>query len=137
MCLCANCHKTVHFKTIKPSDIDLFGNYYKRVVDNYKHEIQQNIQNFKFKIKDANNPLGKNFEYGEAWKKYLIHIYALSKKGNITKTINLAQSVGVNTRNTRKSLQILLKKGLIVIKGEHNNRTIHITEKGEKELEMK
>jgi len=42
----------------------------------------------------------------------------------------LAEHVGVNTRNTRKNIQKLIAKGMISINGEHNNRTIVLTEKG-------
>lgn len=45
----------------------------------------------------------------------------------------LADSVGVNTRNTRKNIQKLIAEGLISINGEHNNRTITLTEKGSKQ----
>ena len=55
-------------------------------------------------------------------------------KGKKVKTLNLAQSVGVNTRNTRKNIQILVNKGLIRIEGIHNNRIFKITNRGKDEL---
>ena len=79
--------------------------------------------------------LNYQYGYGEAWKKYLTHITNLSKEGKKVKTLTLAESVGVNTRNTRKNIQKLIAKGLISINGEHNNRTIILTEKGKKESE--
>ena len=39
----------------------------------------------------------------------------------------------IDARNTRKNIQKLIAKGLISINGEHNNRTIILTEKGNKE----
>ena len=71
--------------------------------------------------------------YGEAWKKYLFHINKLIDEGKKVQTKILAESVGVNTRNTRKNIQKLIAKGIISINGEHNNRTILLTEKGRNE----
>ena len=133
VCLCANCHKTVHFKNFKLSDISILGNDYKREVDNYKYGIQQNIQKFELKLTAVNNPLGKGYGYGEAWKKYLLHISKLSTEGKRIKTLNIAKSVGVNSRNVRKNILILLNKGFIRIDGENNNRTIYLTKKGREE----
>ncbi|TET56702.1 MAG: hypothetical protein E3J52_11445 [Promethearchaeota archaeon] len=135
VCLCVNCHKTIHFKNIESIATELFSSDYKRRIKIYKHEIQQNIQNFDLKPIVIINPLGKEFEYGDVWKKYLLHIFELSKEGKKIKTLNLAESVGVNSRNTRKNIQDLVNKGLITIEGVHNNRTISLTEKGKKELE--
>jgi Mn-dependent DtxR family transcriptional regulator len=67
------------------------------------------------------------------WKKYLLHIAKLLGEGKTVQTKTLAESVGVNTRNTRKNIQKLIAKGLIAITGEHTNRTIFLTEKGRKE----
>ncbi len=78
--------------------------------------------------------LKNHFGYGEAWKKYLLHISKLLNEGQTVHTKTLAESVGVNTRNTRKNIQKLITKGLISINGEHNNRTIILTEKGRTEL---
>ena len=78
----------------------------------------------------------REFRYGEAWKKYLSHITKLLNEGKEVQTKNLAESVGVNARNTRKNIQKLITKGLISINGEHNNRTIILTEKGRTELEI-
>ena len=52
----------------------------------------------------------------------------------MVQTKPLAESVGVNTRNTRKNIQKLIAKGMISINGEHNKRTIILTEEGEKEV---
>jgi len=134
VCLCANCHKTVHVKNITSIPTNIFRDDYKTQIKIYKHEIQQNIQNFELKLKKIIDPLEKTYEYGEAWKKYLMHIFKLSKEIKNIKTLNLAECVGGNSRNTRKNIQKLLNKGLITIEGEHNNRTIKLTEKGRKEL---
>lgn len=53
----------------------------------------------------------------------------------MVQTKTLAESVGVNTRNTRKNIQKLIAKGMISINGEHNNRAIILTEKGVNESE--
>ena len=74
------------------------------------------------------------YGYGEAWKKYLSHINKLLDEGKMVQTKTLAESVGVNTRNTRKNIQKLIAKRMISINGEHNKRTILLTEKGEKEV---
>ena len=78
----------------------------------------------------GNESLIYQYGYGEAWKKYLTHINKLLSEGKDVQTKNLAQSVGVNTRNTRKNIQKLIAKGMISIYGEHNKRTIVLTEKG-------
>ncbi len=84
----------------------------------------------KLSEKHVNGSLKYQYGYGEAWKKYLTHITKLLNEGKEVQTKNLAQSVGVNTRNTRKNIQKLIAKGLISINGEHNNRTIILTENG-------
>lgn len=88
----------------------------------------------KLSKKHVNGSLKYQYGYGEAWKKYLTHITKLLNEGKEVQTKNLAQSVGVNTRNTRKNIQKLIAKGLISINGEHNNRTIILTENGLNEL---
>ncbi|MFX1365138.1 MAG: hypothetical protein ACFFCE_17925 [Promethearchaeota archaeon] len=135
VCLCTNCHKTVHIKNLNSIPTGIFGDDFKTQIKIYKDEIQQNIQNFELKPKKIKDPLQKKYEYGEAWKKYLTHIFKLSKENKNIKTLNLANSVGVNSRNTRKNIQKLLNRGLITIEGVHNNRIIKLTEKGRKELE--
>ncbi len=67
------------------------------------------------------------------WKKYLLHISKLLNEEQTVHTKTLAESVGVNTRNTRKCIQKLLNKGLITINGVHINRAISLTEKGKNE----
>jgi len=83
--------------------------------------------------KSVINNSNYQYGYGEAWKKYLTHITKLLGEGKEVQTKNLAESVGVNTRNTRKNIQKLIAKGLISINGEHNKRTVILTVKGEKE----
>ena len=94
----------------------------------------ENQARFETIEKGMNSNLNYQYDYGEAWKKYLTHITKLLNEGKRVQTLTLAESVGVNTRNTRKNIQKLIAKGLIVITGEHNNRTIFLTEKGRKEL---
>ena len=102
-----------------------------------KFQIEQNIQNFKYRFHKLKDPLQKEYEYGEAWKKYLFHIFKLGNENIEIKTLNLARNIGLNTRNTRKNIQKLLAKGLISIKGENNNRRLVITEKGKKALKIR
>ena len=78
----------------------------------------------------VNGKLKYQYGYGEAWKKYLLHIAKLTNDGRTVHTKTLAESVGVNTRNTRKTIQKLLNKGLISITGVHNNRSISLTKEG-------
>lgn len=78
----------------------------------------------------VNGKLKYQYAYGEAWKKYLSHINKLLNEGKMVQTKTLAESVGVNTRNTRKNIQKLIVKGMISINGEYNNRIIALTEKG-------
>ena len=54
---------------------------------------------------NMNENLKFQYRYGEAWKKYLSHISKLLNEGKKVQTKNLAESVGINTRNTRKSIQ--------------------------------
>ena len=66
----------------------------------------------RLEIKLQNRVLQKSREqqtaYGEAWKKYLYHINKLINEGKRVQTKILAESVGVNTRNTRKNIQKLI-----------------------------
>jgi len=80
--------------------------------------------------KNLHENLKYQYGYGEAWKKYLSHINKLLNEGKMVQTKTLAESVGVNTRNTRKNIQKLIAKGMISINGEHNNRAIILTKKG-------
>ena len=86
-----------------------------------------------FNEKNVTGNLEFQYGYGEAWKKYLSNIANLLNEGKKVQTKTLAESVGVNTRNTRKNIQKLISKGLILITGENNNRTITLTEKGRKQ----
>jgi len=95
-----------------------------------KKEIETRVE---FSVKEVKGNLNYQYGYGEAWKKYLLHISKLLNEGQTVHTKTLAESVGVNTRNTRKCIQKLLNKGLITINGVHNNRAISLTEKGRKE----
>jgi len=92
-----------------------------------KKEIETRVE---FSVKEVKGNLNYQYGYGEAWKKYLLHISKLLNEGQTVHTKTLAESVGVNTRNTRKCIQKLLNKGLITINGVHNNRAISLTEKG-------
>ena len=98
-----------------------------------KIEIQARIETIE---KRVNSNLNYQYGYGEAWKKYLTHITKLLNEGKRVQTKTLAESVGVNTRNTRKNIQKLIAKGMISINGEHNNRAIILTEKGRTESKI-
>ena len=77
-----------------------------------------------------------NIEYGyrEAWMKYLVHIAKLTEDKTITRTKDIAESVGVITRNVRKNLVNLVNKELVIISGENNDRHVILSEKGLEEL---
>ena len=111
--------KTHKQKILTPVNLQLSENKYDEII------IGFNKQNSSITLKNQ-------FGYGEAWKKYLLHIEKLLNKGNTVHTKTLADIVGINTRNTRKGIQKLLNKGLITITGVHNNRTITLTENGRK-----
>lgn len=156
ICLCGTCHNMVearHFKEnlseiVEGKDLQGVKSFYEKLnrnINNYSFPKQlekkvnyrtQVIQNKLAKLKkiESGAPLKESIEYqtayGEAWKKYLFHINKLRNEGKRVQTKILAESVGVNTRNTRKNIQKLISKGLISIEGEHNNRTILLTEKG-------
>ena len=74
------------------------------------------------------------YRYGEAWMKYLLHIAKLTEQKIIVRTKDVAESVGVITRNVRKNLVKLINEELITISGEYNNRHIILSEKGLKAL---
>jgi predicted transcriptional regulator len=105
-------------------------------IDSINLKIDINNKNYLLKPLDFKQFQNIEYGYGEAWKKYLSHITKLLSEGKEVQTKNLAESVGVNTRNTRKNIQKLITKGLISINGEHNNRTIILTEKGRTELKI-
>jgi len=111
--------KNYKFKTQK--------NLYKKVL-----KIAQELE-IKLQTKDLQESREYKTAYREAWKKYLYQINKLIDEGKRVQTKILAENVGVNTRNTRKNIQKLIAKGLISIDGEHNNRTILLTEKGKEE----
>jgi len=52
----------------------------------------------------------------------------------MVRTKTLAESVGVLTINTPTNIRKLINKGLIIINGVYNNRTITLTENGRKEM---
>jgi len=159
VCLCGTCHKMAearHFEEnmseiIKGKDLDELKTYYDRLSRNintynfpkqlekkvnYKTQvIKDKLERLEIKLqtKDLQESREYKTAYGEAWKKYLYQINKLIDKGKRVQTKILAENVGVNTRNTRKNIQKLIAKGLISIDGEHNNRTILLTEKGKKE----
>jgi len=103
---------------------------------NYKTQvIRDKLERLEIKLqtKDLQESREYKTAYREAWKKYLYQINKLIDEGKRVQTKILAENVGVNTRNTRKNIQKLIAKGLISIDGEHNDRTILLTEKGKEE----
>ena len=156
ICLCGTCHNMVearHFKEniskiVESKDLHELKTFYEnlnRSINNYSFpkELESKvnyrsriIQNKLAKLKEieTGTPLKESIEYqtayGEAWKKYLFHIDKLRNEGKRVQTKVLAESVGVNTRNTRKNIQKLISEGMISIEGENNNRTILLTKKG-------
>ena len=163
VCLCGTCHKMAearHFKEnmseiVESKDLDELKTYYEKLnrnINNYsfpkqrekqvKHKtqvIRDKLERLEIKLQTKALQESKEYQtaYGEAWKKYLYHINNLIDKGKKVQTKILAETVGVNTRNTRKNLQKLIAKGMILINGEHNNRTIELTEKGRNEAKNK
>ena len=159
VCLCGTCHKMAearHFEEnmseiIKGKDLDELKTYYERLSHNintynfpkqlekkvnYKTQvIRDKLERLEIKLqtKDLQESREYKTAYREAWKKYLYQINKLIDEGKRVQTKILAENVGVNTRNTRKNIQKLIAKGLISINGEHNNRTIFLTEKGKEE----
>ncbi len=134
VCLCANCHAITHSRDYNEIGTLLLGKTHIQKANKIKFQIDKNIQYFKFEIRNLRNPLQKEFEYGDAWRKYLIQIQKLSEKNIEIKTSTLARSVRVNARNTRKNIQKLITRGLIVVKGENTKRKIILTEAGKEIL---
>ena len=114
----------------------------KEFKDNLKPEkdpIKVNLDNKSDLPKPLNiNELVKlqnsEYIYGEAWMKYLVHIAKLIQEKTIIRTKDIAESVGVITRNVRKNLIKLANKELINISSEHNDRHVLLSELGLKEL---
>jgi len=157
--LCGTCHKMAearHFEEnmseiIKGKDLDELKTFYQRLsrninTYNFPKQLEKKVNykiqvirdklerlEIKLQIKDLQESREYKTAYREAWKKYLFHINKLTDEGKKVQTKILAENVGVNTRNTRKNIQKLIAKGLISINGEHNNRTILLTEKGKEE----
>jgi len=67
--------------------------------------------------------------------KYLVHIAKLTEEKTIIRTKDIAESVGVITRNVRKNLINLVNKELVIISGENNDRHILISDLGLEELQ--
>ncbi|MHA1460923.1 MAG: hypothetical protein ACTSO8_05520 [Promethearchaeota archaeon] len=159
ICLCGTCHSMVEARHFKENMNEIVGSKNLPELKTFYEKLNRNINNYSFpkeleskvnyrsriiqnklaKLKEieTGTPLKESIEYqtayGEAWKKYLFHINKLTDEGKKVQTKILAENVGVNTRNTRKNIQKLIAKGLISINGEHNNRTILLTEKGKEE----
>ena len=159
VCLCGTCHNMAearHFKEnmseiVESKDLHEIKTFYEKLnrnINNYSFPKQlekkvnyrkQIIQNKLARLKEIeprthlNESIKYQTSYGEAWKKYLFHINKLINERKVVQTKILAESVGVNTRNTRKIIQKLIAKGMISINGEHNNRKIILTERGRNE----
>jgi len=104
-----------------------------------KIPINFNFENNRNLPKPLNiNELGKlqntEYGYGEAWMKYLVHIAKLTQEKTIIRTKDIADSVGVITRNVRKNLVKLANKEFIITSSEHNDRHILLSDLGLKEL---
>ena len=86
------------------------------------------------KINELEKLQNAEYGYGEAWMKYLVHIAKLTQEKTIIRTKDIADSVGVITRNVRKNLVKLANKELIITSSEHNDRHVLLSEKGLEEL---
>ena len=64
-----------------------------------------------------------------------MHIAKLTEEKTIIRTKDIAESVGVITRNVRKNLINLVNKELVIISGENNDRHILISDLGLEELQ--
>jgi len=64
-----------------------------------------------------------------------VHIAKLTEEKTIIRTKDIAESVGVITRNVRKNLINLVNKELVIISGENNDRHILISDLGLEELQ--
>ena len=81
---------------------------------NYK-TILKNINDFKFKKVKLKDPLRKEIEYGEGWKKYIKAILEISKeKNNYQFTPNeLALFLKLTTHGVNKYIKKLIKLGFL------------------------
>jgi len=121
--LCSNCHRIItNFRFIKHID-KIFGKEFKDIKEKAKSNyinIVRNINNFKFKNIKINDPLKKEFEYGEGWKKYLTLIYELiiKKNNNEFSSNELTEFIGHNKEVVNRFLKKLVNMGLIELKNE-------------------
>ena len=119
--LCSNCHRIItHFRFIKHID-EIFGKEYKDIKEKAKSNyinIVRNTDNFKFKNIRINDPLKKEFEYGEGWKKYITLIYELiiKKNNNEFSSNELTEFMGHNKEAINRFLKKLVNMGLIELK---------------------
>ncbi len=115
-------------------------NYQKNFGENIKYEKEVNHLEINRNIikllnnKELNRLQKVKYEYGEAWMKYLFHIAKLSQEKTIIRTKDIAESVGVITRNVRKNLVKLVNKELITISSELNDRHVLLSDLGLEEL---
>lgn len=118
--LCSNCHRIItHYRFIKHID-EILGKKYEHFKKQAKiiyKNIVNNINNFKFKEKEIIDPLKKQIEYGEGWKKYIKAIIKLTQeKNDFQFTSNeLASFLKFTIRSINQYLQKLLRLGLITI----------------------
>ncbi|GAG53989.1 unnamed protein product, partial [marine sediment metagenome] len=97
-------------------------------IDNNRNKINP------LNIKELEKLQNSEYGYGEAWMKYLVHIAKLTEEKAIIQTKDIAESVGVITRNVRKNLVNLVKKELVIVSSENNDRHILISDLGIEEL---
>ena len=113
------------------------GQYIKFEKDhiNLNFDIDKNKNSIKIlNIKALEKLQNSEYGYGEAWMKYLVHIAKLTQDKTIIRTNDIAESVGVITRNVRKNLVKLVNKELVIISSENNDRHVLISDLGLEEL---
>ena len=114
------------------------GQYIKFEKDPIKLNFDNDNNRNSIKIlnnKELEKLQNSEYGYGEAWMKYLVHIAKLTHHKTIIRTKDIADSAGVITRNVRKNLVNLVKKELVIISSENNDRHIILSEKGLQELQ--
>lgn len=151
--ICSNCHRIItHFRFIKHID-KILGKNYEIIRDKAKlkyKKIVSNINNFKFKNVEIKDPLKKQIEYGEGWKKYLNAIYEIIKEKNnlqfTSKELTLTLKISINSINSY--LKKLVNLDLIILFKETENiregklimgvnpRIYELTELGIKEAKL-
>lgn len=136
ICLCSNCHTLLHSTQFKEIVSSILGKKHSNVYHSVYSDLQKNIDNFEFKSINIKDPLDLLFKQGDAWKKYILHIYSIksNEKTSLVLPFELKISLNISNRHIKRVMNTLKNNGYIDIINNDCKVFLKLTNKANKSL---